>query len=61
MMNFNMKLANLIANDDKDGARDWVEEINNTMRYTEVSQVESDKMKRQMRIIKDWIADCDKS
>ena len=60
MIDFNMKLATLIAKDDKDGAREWITEMDNERRYTEPGPERAKLLKRRIRILEDWIADCDR-
>ena len=60
MNEFNKRLSKIIGNDDKQAAREWVQDMFNEWRYTEPSRVRIAVLKRQMRILNDWLADCDK-
>ena len=60
MIDFNTKLAKLIKDDDKDGAREWITEMDSERRYTEPGPERAKLLKRRIRILEDWMADCDR-
>ena len=60
MIEFNKKFADLIAKEDKQGGRDWITVLDNERRYTEPGPERSIVLKRQIRLLRDWIEDCDR-
>ena len=59
-MDFNRRLTQIISDCDKQAAREWVQDMFNEWRYTEPSHERIAILKRQMRIVNDWLEDCDK-
>ena len=55
MENFDKLFTAKIASGNKQELEDWITEMDNTMRYTEVTQTESNAIKRRIRIVRDYI------
>ena len=57
MADFNTEFANKILLNDKQLLRDWITEMENTLRYNEPSREDSKVLKRRIRIVKDYLQD----
>ena len=55
MEKFDEMFAEKITAGDEQVLKDWIEEMDHKMRYTECTQAESNALKRRIRIVKDYI------
>ena len=57
MADFNTEFANKILLNDKQLLRDWITEMENTLRYNEPSREDAKVLQRRIRIVKDYLQD----
>ena len=57
MSDFNAELANKILANNPQVLRDWITEMENTLRYNEPSAADAKVLKRRIRIVKDYLQD----
>ena len=57
MADFNTEFANKILLNDKQLLRDWITEMENTLRYNEPSREDAKVLQCRIRIVKDYLQD----
>ena len=57
MSDFNAELANKILANNPQVLRDWITEMENTLRYNEPSDADAKVLKRRIRVVKDYLQD----